>query len=135
MGFSLWELIIHYIKGTELVEKPKEPISVDSSTSLFWGLVVMVVFPTYLYYLSFDVDHYRFLKAMGAIICLIFIYYTIVFILWMYSSTNIVGLRYTLGGLIWFLSILYLGILLYLARRGRHYNEVVEQGGYRRKRY
>jgi len=131
MALSLWETIKHYFMGTDLIPKPNEPTVMEQMLEFFWLLVMWIGFPAYLYYLYQDVNVERFLKAMGAIVCLVFIYYVIVYLLWMYSGTKIVGLRYTLGALIGFSGILYGGLLLFLARRGRHYNE--EVGGRRRR--
>jgi len=134
MALSLWETIKHYFMGTDLVPKENEPklTATEQMLQFFWLLVVWIGFPAYLYYLYQDVNVERFLKAMGAIVCLIFVYYAIVYLLWMYSGTKIVAFRYTLGALIGFSGIVYGGLLLFLARRGRHYNE--EVGG-RRKRH
>jgi len=129
MAMSLWELIKHYFMGTDLIPKPDERkvTATEVMLQFFWSLVLWVGFPVYLYYLSQDVDNDRFLKAMGAIMSLIFVYYAIMYLLWMYSDTKIVAARYTLGTLIGFSGLLYVGLLLFLARRGRHYN-----GGRRR---
>jgi cytochrome c biogenesis protein CcdA len=129
MALSLWETISHYFMGSDLVPRPPEVSIKQLMINFFWSLVLWVGFPAYLYYLSQDVDNDRLLKVMGAIVSIVLIYYVIIYLLWMYSGTNIVFLRYTLGSLIGFSGLLFLGLLLFLARRGRHYNEV---GGRRR---
>uniref|UniRef100_A0A6C0B2Z7 Uncharacterized protein n=1 Tax=viral metagenome TaxID=1070528 RepID=A0A6C0B2Z7_9ZZZZ len=128
MALSLWETIKHYFMGTDLVPRPSQPSIQELFINLFWSLVIWVGFPYYLYYLSRDVDNDRLLKAMGAIVSLGLIYYVIIYLLWMYSGTSIVFLRYTLGSLIGFSGLLFVGLLMFLAKRGRHYNE----GGRRR---
>ncbi len=132
MALSLWETIKHYFMGTDLIPKQGEPVATNPLLRYFWLLVLWVGFPAYLYYLFQDVNVERFLKAMGAIVSLVFVYYIAVYLVWMYSGTKIVTLRYILGSLIGFSGFIYVGLLLFLAKRGRYHNE--EIGG-RRKRH
>jgi len=118
--------------GTDLVPKQTPPTMMEQLVRFFWLLVLWVGFPGYVYYLSQDVDTDRFLKAMGAILTLVLIYYVIVYLLWMYSGTKVVAFKYILGTLTGLSGIIYVGLLFFLAKRGRHYNEVA---GGRRKRH
>lgn len=131
MAMSIWELIKHYFMGTDLIPKPSQPTIKEEILQFFWNLGLWVGFLAYLYYLSKDVDNDRFLKAMGAIMSLVIVYYLIVYLLWMYSGTKIVAFRYTLGTLIGFFGLVCIGLLMFLFRRGRYYIE--EVGGRRRR--
>ena len=127
MGLSLWETIKHYVLGDLEVKQKEKP----TQSGFPWWLLFIFI-PVYLVYLYQDVNVERFFKAMFAIVCLIFMYYVIVYTVWMYSGTKIVALRYTLGGLIGFSALLVGGLFMFLAKRGRYHNEVVE-GGRRRR--
>jgi len=63
-----------------------------------------------------------------AVICLFLIFNILQYLVSMYSGTKIVFLRYTFGTLIGCFGLLFVGLLLFLAKGGRFHNE----GGRRR---
>lgn len=134
MGLTLWETLKHYILGDLEVKKKEEK---PTQSGFPWWLLFIFI-PVYLVYLYQDVNVERFFKAMFAIVCLIFMYYVIVYTVWMYSGTKIVALRYTLGGLIGFSALVFGGLIIFLAKRGRYHYEDAEnrtEGGGRRRHH
>lgn len=68
------------------------------------------------------------IRMLIAVISLYFVFKILEYLLRMYSGTSIVFLRYSLGTLIGCFGLLFVGLLLFLAKGGRFHNE----GGRRR---